>query len=48
MVNELLKSASEHGQKSRLIEEINKLKIDDPDKSEDSLYSLAYQIVMKT
>lgn len=48
MVNQLLKSASEHGQESKLIKEVNKLKINNPDKSNDTLYSLAYQIVMKT
>ncbi len=48
MVEQLLKSASEHGQKSKLIKEVNKLKINNPDKSNDTLYSLAYQIVMKT
>jgi len=48
VVNQLLKSASEHGQQSKLIDEVNKLKINNPDKSNDTLYSLAYQIVMKT
>lgn len=48
MVDQLLKSASEHGQRTKLIKEMNKLKVKNPDKSDNILYNLAYQIVMKT
>jgi hypothetical protein len=48
VVNQLLKSASEHGQQSKLIDEVNKLKVINPSESEESLYTMAYQIVMKT
>jgi|TARA_R110002012_G_C11212449_1_gene561385 hypothetical protein len=48
MVDQLIKSASEHGQESKLIEEVNRLKANNPDKSDNTLYNLAYQIVMKT
>lgn len=48
MVDQLLKSASEHGQRTKLIEEMHKLKVKNPGKSDDILYNLAYQIVMKT
>lgn len=48
MVEQLLKSASEHGQKTKLIEEMHKLKVQNPNKPEDILYNLAYQTVMKT
>lgn len=47
-IEELVYSAHEHGQRTQLFEEVSKLRREQPTKTLEDIYEIAYQNIMNT